>query len=462
MADRENDGQRQWVGRLAMVLVVLAAAACLGALALSAGIGLAVRGLPGLSPVAVLATPDLQPILPDESVTETPATAAGPAELLAVQDADGNIFTVQPDGAGRRLLTSDASPQHLYRQPTWSPDGASLAWSEVLTEGGRNSSALYIQRLDEAIADRIETGGYAPFYIYWSPDSRRVAFLSNWERELALRSVAVGGSARTVSLMAQGQPLYFAWAPDSTRLFAHIGSDQLSVYDVDGRATPVGASPGDFTAPAWLPDDTLLYVVRAPGRQHLVLGTPEGRELKELATADGQISFVPDSAGRRVAYAVTRLQVPTNAFGPLSVVDVQGGEIAEITREPVIAFFWSPDGRSLAYLAPDGPEQEQASSPVTVTNRAQHEGVWLRWHLWHGGESRRLSRFIPSDTYLLEYLRFFDQYALSMTPWSPDGSALVYAGSDGDGPDAIWVQPVTGNEPPRRVVAGVYAAWSPH
>jgi TolB protein len=129
----------------------------------------------------------------------------------------------------------------------------------------------------------------------------------------------------------------------------------------------------------------------------------------------------------------------------------------------VIAFFWSPDGRYLAWIAPDDAgDDEQAATPHRARPAPrQHEDVWLRWWLWDGEDNTALARFVPSDTYLLDYLRFFDQYALSMTPWSPDSRAFVYAGSDAVGAEGIWVQPAAANNLPRRVADGVYAAWSP-
>jgi TolB protein len=461
----EEVAQRKgWTRRLGLILLALVIAACVGTAALAAGAVLMARVLSNPRPVTIPATVTPSPMPPGTGETPpaaqgAPAARTGDAGVLAVQSATGNIFTVRPDGSDRRDFTSDASPQHQYRQPAWSPDGAALAWSETLAERGRDANALYIQRLDEGIAGRIDTGSFAPFYISWSPDSRQASFLSNWERGLALRRVETSGDQ--VSLMAEGQPLYFAWAPDSTRLLAHIGADRLDIVSLDGSAAPLGVAPGDSTAPAWLPDDSLLYVVRRLDGQGLVLGSVDGRELKELARVDGQISFSPDPAGARVAYAVTRLEAPTNAFGPLSVVDIAGGETRTITQESVLAFFWSPDGRSLAYLTPDSVGPGQAVAPLNISDRAQHEAVWLRWHVWDGDRSYRLGSFVPSDVYLLEYLRFFDQYARGMTPWSPDGSAFVYAGSDGSGEDAIWVQPVTTDGVARRVADGVYAAWSP-
>ena len=92
---------------------------------------------------------------------------------------------------------------------------------------------------------------------------------------------------------------------------------------------------------------------------------------------------------------------------------------------------------------------------------AGDDRLWFRWCVWDGADTQALGRVIPSDTFLRDYLRYFDQYARSMTPWAPDSSAFVYAGEGEDGTRGIWVQSVTGEHLPRRVADGVYAGWSP-
>ena len=67
-------------------------------------------------------------------------------------------------------------------------------------------------------------------------------------------------------------------------------------------------------------------------------------------------------------------------------------------------------------------------------------------------------------------LSFFDQYAYSHSPWSPDGKSLVVAGSKGEVArrsngltptgDRIYVLDAEGGAAPRDLGAGVLAFWS--
>jgi hypothetical protein len=71
---------------------------------------------------------------------------------------------------------------------------------------------------------------------------------------------------------------------------------------------------------------------------------------------------------------------------------------------------------------------------------------------------------------MLTMLSFFDQYAYSNYPWSPDGSALVVAGtqqetanrSNGSGPTGagIYVLDAVGGGEPRQIAEGSVAFWS--
>ena len=177
-------------------------------------------------------TPAPMPRAPDQ--------ASAGINRLVILGSDGNIYTSRPDGSDRQALTQDAAPDHFYRQPAWSPTGERLAWVEIRAQDGAVHSGLSTGRPDGGDLSYTDTAAYAPFYISWSPDGRRVALLSNWTSGLALRLLNPGEQNREPSLLARGQPLYFSWAPDSTqtpgaRKRRKPGGDCLG----QGRATAV-------------------------------------------------------------------------------------------------------------------------------------------------------------------------------------------------------------------------------
>src|SRR5690606_33840726 len=136
-----------------------------------------------------------------------------------------------------------------------------------------------------------------------------------------------------------------------------------------------------------------------------------------------RITFSLSPNGDRVAYAVTPAGVATAAFGPLYVVELENNRTRELSAAPVMAFFWSPDGTKLAYLVID----------------ESGEVLRLRWQVWDGTTNKGYAAIVPSRIFLQSYLTFFDQYARSMTIWSPDSTAFAYAALDDTLGNNIWI-----------------------
>jgi TolB protein len=84
-----------------------------------------------------------------------------------------------------------------------------------------------------------------------------------------------------------------------------------------------------------------------------------------------------------------------------------------------------------------------------------------RWMIWDGGSTSRIGHpFLPSPTFLRDYVPFYGQFAQSMTPWSPDGTSFAFPGLIGDRA-GIWVQDVDSQEPEFVLDGGRVVAWSP-
>ena len=379
--------------------------------------------------------------------------------LLVLGD-DGNIYITRPDGSESRALSSDAGPSHLYRQPTWSPLGDRVAWVEALPAGDVVTSSLHVSRPDGSEAAQVATTATA-FYLFWSPDGSRLAYLANGSRGLDLALFEPGKGGNPIQVLDHGSPLYFSWAPDGQRLLTHVGTDHLGLLALDGTQTVLASQPASFAAPRWGPDSaSLVYAILADGEQRLVVTDLEGMVQRKLASFEGNLTFGLRPDGKQVAYVDTVLPVPSAAFGPLFVTDLATGAAKLISEGPVLAFFWSPDGRYLLYLVLE--TTGTPSNAVQTSFRAQQDQpVWMSWHVWGERRSVSFGRFVPSPTMLLEYLRFFDQYAQSTTLWAPDGSAFTYAGASENGEDGIWVQSLVEGAAAVRVAPGVMANWSP-
>lgn len=371
------------------------------------------------------------------------AVPDSPANRVLVAGADGNLFLVAPDGSERFALTTDASRSRRYVQPTWAPDGQRIAWARL--DGQR--SFLETSRFDGSERSEVAVP-FLPFYIYWSPTSDRLAYLSNWlsldQPSMALRMVdVVEGVAKT---LAEGSPFYFSWAPDGQRLLTHIGNERVELQSIDGAQESLRISGGVFPAPQWAPDgERLIYATADTSSQRLIVADTSGQELAELTDYPGRISFSLSGSGSQLAYVVTDRDAASSTFGPLYVVDIDSRRTREVTSDLVLAFYWSPAGDKLAYLGMD-----------SVGGR-----LGLRWHVWDGRQSTPFAAYFPSRTFLDSYLPFFDQYAQSHRIWSPDGDAFVFTGTLADGRSGVWVQSVAEGSVPLLLGSGVFATWSP-
>ncbi len=376
---------------------------------------------------------------PSTAATAAPAPApADPVDRLIVIDDTGNVVTMAPDGTDIVGVTDDAGDGTFYFQPQWSPDGGSVAWGE-----GR-AGGFALVTTDAAGSSRTTIPTTAlPFYLFWSPDSRRVAMLHNSPAG-ALDFGLVDVAAGTADVVAGGAPFYFSWSPDASSVAAHIGATGFSVLDTAGGRTSLGSTAEGYQAPQWTPAG-ILHLDGATVTLREVAGASAA-----LATVPGPVTFVASPDGSRIAIqsivvdpagVSVRVQtIPGVPPGVVAVLDVASAEIDVIASEPALGFFWSPDGTSLLVLVPT------------------EAGDRLEWLVWDGRATTSLGSFVPGVAFLRDVLPFFTQYAQSLRLWSPGSDSFAFVGEI-DGERGVWVQRVDGS-PPRKVADGSWVAWS--
>lgn len=340
--------------------------------------------------------------------------------------ATGDTARLGPDG--------DAFPT----QPTPGP-GGQLAWSELTATEGLIAIA------DEAgNVQRVEAPT-SPFYYSWSPDGQLLAFLGSGASSLIF-GVVENGVARSVDT---GAPYYFDWSRDSRSLFVHRVGTDLGLLTLDGERVVIDASPATFQAPQWT-NEGVVYAVTGAGTfakarsaAGVLLATPDQPADLVVATAPGEDPTVIttlsafssfDRAGDRVAV----LSFTAPPVGSLRIVDVATGATTEIAGA-VLAHRWSPDGTKLLILRSD----DQGSAV---------------WEVWEDDTSSPLVTFVPTTSFVRDYLPFWDQYSRSLTLWSPRSDAFTFAGRvDGEDAAGVYVQYLDGRR--ERLGDGNFSAW---
>lgn len=380
---------------------------------------------------------------------------------------DFNLWLVSPNGENLRRLTTDGRG---YRFPTWSPDGSRLAF---IGRNDQNSSALYVSPTAYSQPTIIfNEPDSPPFYLYWSPDSQAVSFLTQEADGLKMRlaDVAQPGAVR---VLGEGAPFYWAWSPHSDRLVMHVGgsralSDEAHVSLLDNRRDAdrleLELAPGRFQAPAWSADGRNLYYIAEDeqGGESIFKADAVTLAHQPIASLAGFAHMVLSPDNRHVAY----LQFGPGSrppFGQAYLVGADGQEPTELTPSPVASIYWSPDGSKLALLTLTRPNDGPTAAKIDGLAAPLPQEFLMRWWVYHlaTAELQPVMTFQPTLNFL-QTVPYFDQYHLSLSYWSPDSRYLVVTErlEESDAVGKVWVVDTEGDAAPRKIGDGSLAVWS--
>lgn len=393
--------------------------------------------------------------------------------LIAFIALDGNISTADQTGGRLTQLTGDAGShdgvRRWYTGPTWSARGQRLAFVrfEQLSDGSIRG-AVMATGTDSRNAQVVwESGQLSPIYLYWSPDGKWISVLSqstSADNRLELGLVDAAGKL-SYKPLDNGAPLYWAWDPDNHFMLSHVGGGttsggRLTLIDIKGATTKrnFNVHPTRFQSPAVSPDgERMLYVDSGSGAAQLVLRDIEGPGLDVLKSVSGSAFFSFSRDGRRVA--IMESSTPQlSADGTLRVLQPRRIERSVELEDPsVIAFFWAPNSRHVAYLIPARTDQIQIEQEFAADPEQFY--VHLRVMDARSGDSWGVATY-PITQGSFRNLQFFDQYTRSGSIWSPDGNWLVFSAVTRGGFPGIFLGSASGNLKPRFVTRGDVGAWS--
>lgn len=386
---------------------------------------------------------------------------------IAVQETDGSLGIVETNGS-THVLSDTSNGQFGF--PTWSPDGSRIA---VVRSDGTNTVVVVFDPKAAGSAPPdpkvvFQRPSAAPFYVYWTPDGKSVSFLVNENGKLSLRIAPADGSAPLDgsgkgSLVRSGDPLYFDWL-NADRLFAHIGTGSegfLGEIGVDGSVKGTAVKrPGDFRAGIVSPDHESIAFVRGAigGAGEVVVANRDGSN-EHVMTVYGQTALTFDPNGGSVAAIASATEDAVAGFplGPLRLLDVMSGDVRTLVDGSVVAFWWSPDGKTIAAMR----VQPSIASATPSAAPSQEPDTEVRLIFVDVASGKTLSQPIirPAERFVTSLLTYFDQYALSHRLWAPDSASILMPEVDEVGRTHVIVRYADGSDPIQ--LDGDFAFWSP-
>jgi dipeptidyl aminopeptidase/acylaminoacyl peptidase len=300
-----------------------------------------------------------------------------------------------------------------FDQAAISPDGKQAAWVETLVdkEGVPNGkTAIYVAAVGATpSARRITAGNAAAFYredsIAWSPDSQRLAFLSDASspNQQQLYVINTTGSPARKLTQVKGVLASPGWSPDGkTMAFLFIENATRAAGPLVAETPQTGVIQDSVT------------------EQRLALVDANGGNVRQISPADMYVyefDWSPD--GKRFVTTAAPGNGDDNWYiAQLYTLDASGGPLKSIYKPPlqIAVPAWSPDGKSVAFIEGLMSDEPSVGGDVFVVPA-------------EGGEARNLTPGMKASA--------------SWLTWRRDGKILFGEWVDG-GAGLVTLDPASG------------------
>jgi Tol biopolymer transport system component len=237
------------------------------------------------------------------------------------------IIVINADGSAKHTVVHWRGNRPPFGiGPSWSPDGRRLVFDArskgsgaLCRSEGPCNDELYVVNADGSGLRRLTRNAAADAQAAWSPDGRKIAFISGRDGGAEIYVMNADGTDQRRLTRTHWDEGRLAWSPDGTKIaFSGTGAGKLrDVYVMNADGTQPRQLTATATAEEWDP-----------------LWSPDGRQIAYLQDSD-----LDSDPGARI-YVM-------NADG-------SGGHMLWTVRAVGIAPSWSPDGRKLVFTGPSG------------------------------------------------------------------------------------------------------------
>lgn len=246
--------------------------------------------------------------------------------------------------------------------PVLSPDGSRVIYQRRFFDSMKDvrRSNLWLIEIASGAAQPLTTGSVSDGQVAWSPDGKRIAYVSSDDgrAQIFVRWLDGGATARVTQL--ERGPSNLAWSPDGRQLAytAFVPSEGKPLASMP--KAPEGA---EWAAPVKVIEHTVYRADGAgyldPGFTHLFVVPAEGGAPRQLTRGEFNVFGAPAWAKDGDSLFVSANRDSGGDLDPLESeiyrVAVSDGQLTRLTERagPDQSPKLSPDGRRLAWLGFD-------------------------------------------------------------------------------------------------------------
>jgi Tol biopolymer transport system component len=339
------------------------------------------------------------------------AWTADGREIVFSSTRSGNIVlwrVAVEVGTPQRLLTVD--PTALY--PSISRKGDRLAYTTAFEDS--NIWRVQFSQRGKIISppNLLISATRADFDPQYSPDGKRIAFISARTGKLEIWLCDENGANTLQLTNLEGATGNLAWSPDGTHIAFRVRADENSdIFEIsveDRKPRRLTSEVSEDTAPSWSKDGRWIYFASNRSGQSQIWKIPAGGGQPIQVTKNGGSDVKESPDGMYVYY--TKRGDATGIWR----LPVQGGEESLVVDllEAGYLHYWTPTNEGIYF--------------ATKRTTPQHTIQFFNF------ATRRLTQIIQLDKPLLTGIP-----GLSL---SPDEHSILYALLDQSGSDIMLME----------------------
>jgi len=354
------------------------------------------------------------------------STFALPQTLTPHAITDPKQITSKPN-ANVEQGQQSLSVERLYMtrqvgRASWSPDGKTLVF--VTNISGRNN--LWLVPSEGGWPTQLTVSDQRQTAPAWSPDGKWIAYMSDYDGDEQWDIFIVSpktGQVVNVTHTREIAEEYPRWSPDSRYLAYTVKPKDSSVYEIDvfdmlmrevkhvTSGTPADKVNDD---PIWSHDGKFIAYTQAQAK-----GTDSNIFIAEVAT--GQSTLLTPHEGEQLYHANDispdgkKLLITSNAangYDNVGLLDIATRKISWLTKEKweINGENFSPDGKTVVWTA-----NTDGDVDICLHNLAM------------------------DTTHSLPLPKGVNGLAGERSPFSPDGTRLLYSHNGANAPTDLWV-----------------------